>query len=78
VSDVDKTAAIRPSDTFVVLDYVGSLENYKAERISFAVENASPKRLDTSAAQLMFDAKAKTLSITGIKSVNRGFAVIVR
>ena len=78
VSDVDKTAAIRSSDTFVVLDYVGSLENYKAERISFVVENASPKRLDTSAAQLTFDATAQTLSITGIKSVNKGLAVFIR
>jgi hypothetical protein len=78
VSDVDKTAAIRPSDTFVVLDYVGSLENYKAERISFVVENASPKRLDTSAAQLTFDTKAKTLSLTGIKSVNKGLAIFIR
>ena len=78
VSDVDKTAAIRSSDTFVVLDYVGSLEKYKAERISFVVENASPKRLDTSAAQLTFDTKAMTLSITGIKSVNKGLAIFIR
>jgi hypothetical protein len=79
VSDVDKTAAIRPSDTFVVLDYVSDkLENYNAERISFVVENASPKRLDTSAAQLTFDTKAKTLSITGIKSVNKGLAIFIR
>ena len=78
VSDVDKTAAIRPSDTFVVLDYGGSLENYKAERISFVVENASPKRLDTSAAQLTFDTTAKTLSITGVKSANKGLAVFIR
>ena len=78
VSDVDKTAAIRSSDTFVVLDYVGSLENYKAGRISFVVENASPKRLDTSAAQLTFDTTAKTLSITGVKSANKGLAVFIR
>lgn len=78
VSDVDKTAAIRPSDTFVVLDYGGSLENYKAERISFVVENVSPKRLDTSAAQLTFDTTAKTLSITGVKSANKGLAVFIR
>ena len=78
VSDVDKTAAIRSSDTFVVLDYVGSLENYKEGRISFVVENASPKRLDTSAAQLTFDTTAKTLSVTGIKSVSKGLAVFIR
>ena len=78
VSDVDKTAAIRPSDTFVVLDYVGSLENYNAERISFVVENASPKRLDTSAARLAFDTTTKTLSVTGIKSVSKGLAVFIR
>ena len=78
VSDVDKTATIRPTDTFVVLDYVGGLENYKEERISFVVENASPKRLDTSAAQLVFDTKNKTLSVTGIKSVKKGLAVIIR
>ena len=78
VADVDKTAAIRPSDTFVVLDYVGSIENYNAERISFVVENASPKRLDTSAAQLTFDTTAKTLSITGVKSANKGLAVFIR
>ena len=78
VSDVDKTAAIRSSDTFVVLDYVGSLEKYEAERISFVVENASPKRLDTSAAQLTFDKTAKTLSITGIKSANKGLAIFIR
>ena len=78
VADVDKTAAIRPSDTFVVLDYVGSIENYNARRISFVVENASPKRLDTSAAQLTFDTTAKTLSITGVKSANKGLAVFIR
>ena len=78
VSDVDKTAVIRPSDTFVVLDYVGSLENYNAGRISFVVENASPKRLDTSAAQLTFDTTAKTLSITGVKSANKGLSVFIR
>ena len=78
VADVDKTAAIRPSDTFVVLDYVGSSENYNAGRISFVVENASPKRLDTSAAQLTFDTTAKTLSITGVKSANKGLAVFIR
>ena len=78
VADVDKTAAIRPSDTFVVLDYVGSLENYKAERISFVVENVSPKRLDTSAARLAFDTTTKTLSVTGIKSVSKGLAVFIR
>ena len=78
VADVDKTAAIRPSDTFVVLDYVGSHENYDAGRISFVVENASPKRLDTSAAQLTFDTKTKTLSVTGIKSVSKGLAVFIR
>ena len=78
VSDVDKTAAIRPSDTFVVLDYVGSIENYNAERISFVVENASPKRLDTSAARPAFDTKTKTLSITGVKSANKGLAVFIR
>ena len=78
VSDVDKTAAIRSSDTFVVLDYVGSLEKYDAGRISFVVENASPKRLDTSAAQLTFDTTAKTLSITGVKSANKGLAVFIR
>ena len=78
VADVDKTAAIRPSDTFVVLDYVGSLENYNAGRISFVVENASPKRLDTSAARLAFDTTTKTLSVTGIKSVSKGLAVFIR
>ena len=78
VSDVDKTAAITSADVVTVLDWVGSVENYNVNRVSFVVENASPKTLDTTNAEVVYNGTAKTITLTNIRSYKSGLAVVIR
>ena len=78
VSDVDGTANVKPSDVYVVYSWSGSTENYNANRVSLAIENATPKRLDTSAAVASIDTSAKRITVTGIKRKNPGLSIFIR
>ncbi len=77
VSDVDGTANVKRSDVYTVYSWAGGTENYKAERIALVIENATPKRLDTSDATATIDSKAKTITITGLRS-RRGTFIMVQ
>lgn len=78
VSDVDKTAAITSADVVTVLDWVGSVENYNVNRVSFVVENASPKTLDTTNAEVVYNGTAKTITLAKIRSCKCGLSIIIR
>ena len=77
VSDIDGSSGIKPTDVITVLDWSGSTENYKAERLTLTIENGTPKRLDTSAAVTSINTSAKTITVTGIKSMSDTVTCIV-
>lgn len=77
VSDVsDGTAQINGRD-FVVLRWGGSLGN-SANVLNFAVENATPTKLDTADAVATLDATAKTITLSGIRAIPNGTLMLVR
>ena len=78
VSDVDGSSTIKRNDVITVLDWSGSAENFKAERLTLTIENGTPKRLDTSAAVASINTSAKTITLTNIRSYKSGLAVVVR
>ena len=77
VSDVDGTPDIKPTDTFTVYSWLGSTENYTSNRVSLAIENATPRRLNTTGATAAIDTATKTIKISGLRS-KRGIVIVVR
>ena len=77
VSDIDGNANIKRSDTYLIYSWRGTTENYSALRVSFEIENATPRRLDTSRAEVIIDTTAKTISITGLRP-RRGTVITVQ
>ena len=67
VSDADGTANIKRSEVYTVYSWSGSTENYNASRVSVELENATPRRLDTTQAVVTLNTTAKTITITGLR-----------
>ena len=76
VSDVDGTANVKRSDVYTVYSWSGSTENYNASRISVELENATPRRLDTTHAVVTLNSSTKTITITGLRP-RRGTVISV-
>lgn len=76
VEDISNGAAnIHNTDVFTVVK-VGSFYN-TGNAFNLAIENGSPNSIDTSAAQAFYNISAKTITITGLRSL-RGTVVLVR
>jgi hypothetical protein len=67
---------VSPSDVFTVATATSFTNT--SYPMNFAVENASPTKLDTSAAQVTYNSSAKTITISGISSMPKGTVVLVR
>ena len=61
-----------------VLQYTGSLNDYRAENTVFVVENLSPLSLDISEAEAGLDAATKTVWVSGLKYVPQGVILTIR
>ena len=71
VSDVDGTADIKPTDTFTVYSWLGSTENYTSNRVSVAIENATPRRLNTTGTTATIDTANKAIKITSYDNMHK-------
>ena len=58
---------IKRSEVYTVYSWSGSTENYNASRVSVELENATPRRLDTTQAVVTLNSSAKTITITGLR-----------
>ncbi len=78
LSAPDGTADIKPTDVFTVYSWQGGTENYSASRISFVLENATPERLDTSAASVSLDTSAKKIVVSGVRRKQPATMMVIR
>lgn len=70
---------IRPTDEFTIIDYSrGGVDNAATHGVTWCVQTATPKFLDVSAAFVTLDTANKRLLVSGIKSLGRGFKIVVR
>jgi hypothetical protein len=77
VSDLSNGAAQIKGRDFVVLRWGGTLGN-PANVLNFVVESGTPTKLDATEAIATLDATAKTITISGLKSVPNGTLMLVR
>ena len=61
-----------------VLQYTGSLNDYREENTVFVVENLSPLSLDISEAEAGLDAATKTVWVSGLKYLPQGVILTIR
>ena len=77
VEDISNgTADIRSGNVYTVLS-ANAFSDATTYPLSFVVENGSPSSIDTSAATATYNASAKTITVTGIRSL-RGTLIVVR
>jgi autotransporter-associated beta strand protein len=77
VSDASNGAAQINGKSFVVVRWGGTFVN-GATDVSYVVENGTPNLLDTTDAVVTLDGTAKTITITGLRSVPKGTTILVR